>query len=292
MTSKRLKTVTSINGHLVPHHAAKISVFDNSLLYAEGLFETFLACDDRVLFLKEHLGRLYRGAKVIGLKPPVSSATLARWMKMTLRAHPARIKKLRLTVTSGEAAKWVGAPGKPQVILSAAPHVMPSRPFRLQVSEFRVDQDSEFRRIKTLSYAIHAASVKQALEDGFDDALMLNQKNEIAEVTSANIIWRHGRRVYTPPLDAGCLEGVTRAAVLRGGRKLGITIVEKSESLERMLEADEVLICSSQKQVVGVSEIALGRRRYKFAPGETTQRLAYWMSRTTGISLPEAGRDR
>jgi branched-chain amino acid aminotransferase len=288
MTAKTMKTVTSINGRLVPRPSAKISVFDNSLLYADGLFETFLACDDRVLFLQEHLGRLYRGARVIGLKPPVSSATLARWMKMTLKAHPARIKKLRLTVTSGEAAKWVGIQGKPQVILSAAPHSMPTAPFRLQVSEFRVDQDSEFRRIKTLSYAIHAAALKQAREAGYDDALMLNQKHEIAEVTSANIIWRHGHRVYTPPLDAGCLEGVTRGAVLKGARKLGIRIIEKSESLEKMLQADEVLITSSLKLVVGVSEIAVGRRRYRFMPGETTQRLAAWLSQTTGVPLSSA----
>jgi branched-subunit amino acid aminotransferase/4-amino-4-deoxychorismate lyase len=186
-------------------------------------------------------------------------------------------------MTSGEAARWVGVAGKSQVILSVAPHTMPSRPFRLQVSEFRVDQDSEFRRIKTLSYAIHAASLKQAVHDGFDDALLLNQKHEIAEVTSANIFWRHGRRVYTPPLDAGCLEGVTRAAALRGARKLGITVIEKSEPLARVVEADEILICSSLKLVVGVSEIAHGRRRYKFAPGETTQRLSDWMLHTTGF---------
>lgn len=104
MTSHSIKTVTSINGRIVPRQSAKISVFDNSLLYAEGLFETFLACEDRVLFLDEHLNRLYKGARVIGLKPPVGRDTLARWMKLTLRAHPARIKKLRLTMTSGEAA--------------------------------------------------------------------------------------------------------------------------------------------------------------------------------------------
>ena len=157
-----LKTVTSINGRLVRRGQDKISVFDNSLLYAEGLFETLLAIDDRIIFLKEHLQRLHKGARVIGLKVPVNSDTLTKWMVMTVRAHPDRVTKLRLTMTSGESARWTGEQGKPQVILSASPHEMPRKPFRLYVSEFRVDQESLFRRIKTLSYAIHAAALNQA----------------------------------------------------------------------------------------------------------------------------------
>lgn len=283
MTSKRALTVTTINGKQVSGDGAKISVFDNALLHAEGLFETFLACDNRVLFLDEHLDRLYRGAKVIDLTPPVNRDKLARWMKATVAAHPARIKKLRLTITSGEAPKWVGIQGKPQVILSAAPHTIPTQPFRLQVSDFRVDQDSEFRRIKTISYAIHAAALKRACQDGFDDALLINQRGRVAEVTSANIFWRRGRAVYTPPLSAGCLEGVTRYVVLNSAKKHGVRIIERAESLERMITADEVFISSSLKLVIGVSEIVHGRKRFRFASGDTARQLSEWLRRVAGI---------
>ncbi|MCX6834721.1 MAG: aminotransferase class IV [candidate division Zixibacteria bacterium] len=283
MTSRRTLTVTTINGKQVSGDGAKISVLDNALLYAEGLFETFLACDDRVLFLDEHLDRLYRGAKVIDLTPPVSRDKLARWMKATVAAHPARIKKLRLTITSGEARRWTGIQGKPQVILLAASHTIPTEPFRLQVSDFRVDQDSEFRRIKTISYAVHAAALKRALHAGFDDALMINQKNRVAEVTSANIFWRRGRTVYTPPLSAGCLEGVTRHVVLNGAKSHGVRIVEKTEPLEHMITADEVFITSSLKLVIGVSEIVHGRKRYHLAAGDTTRQLAEWLRHVAGI---------
>jgi branched-subunit amino acid aminotransferase/4-amino-4-deoxychorismate lyase len=271
--SARHQTITTINGELVPSSRARISVFDNSLLYAEGLFETFLACDDRVLFLKEHLDRLYKGAAVIDLKPPVGRRTLAAWMKQTLRAHPDRIKKLRLTVTSGESARWVGVQGKPQVILSAAPHEMPREPFRLQVGDWRVDQDSEFRRIKTISYAIHAAAFKRARQDGFDDALMLNKRGDVAEVTSANIFWCRKGKVYTPPISAGCLEGVTRRMVIREAARLGTRIIERNESFEGLVRADEIFISSSLKLVIGVAEIARGRRRYRFEPGPMTERF-------------------
>jgi branched-chain amino acid aminotransferase len=283
MTSRRTLTVTTINGKQVSGDEAKISVLDNALLYAEGLFETFLACDDRVLFLDEHLDRLYRGARVINLTPPVNRDKLSRWMKATVAAHPARIKKLRLTITSGEAPRWTGIQGRPQVILSVAPHTIPTEPFRLQVSDFRVDQDSEFRRIKTISYAIHAAALKRALHDGFDDALMINQKGRVAEVTSANIFWRRGRSVYTPPLSAGCLEGVTRHVVLKGEKNHGVRIIERTEPLEHMITADEVFITSSLKLLIGVSEIVHRRKRYRLAAGDTTRHLSEWLRRVAGI---------
>jgi len=67
---KGFKIVTLINGRKVRRHDAKISVFDNALLYAEGLFEAFLAIDEQVFFLESHFKRLYKGARVLGLKIP------------------------------------------------------------------------------------------------------------------------------------------------------------------------------------------------------------------------------
>ena len=131
MKKRLLKTVTSINGRIVKRGDDKISVFDNSLLYAEGLFETLLAIDNRLLFFTEHYNRLKKGARVLGIKIPVDRKTMKQWMERILKAHPDRIVKLRLTVTSGEAARWVGTQGKQQIILSASPHSLPDKPFIL-----------------------------------------------------------------------------------------------------------------------------------------------------------------
>ena len=273
-----MKLVTTINGRFVPRGRDKISVFDNALLYAEGLFETFLAIDDRIIFMDEHLQRLYRGAKVIGLDIPVSPERLSRWMIKTVRAHSDYITKLRLTITSGEAARWVGRQGKPQVILSASPHQMPKQPFKLWVSDFRVDQDSIFRQIKTLSYAIHAAALKQARHRGCDDALLLNEKNQVAEVTSANIYWVNKGKLFTPPLSAGCLEGVTRKLVIREVTNLGLKYSEKNSTLEGMIKADEVFISSSLKLIMGVGRIKTDKKTYILKPGPLTRLVSnhFW----------------
>jgi branched-subunit amino acid aminotransferase/4-amino-4-deoxychorismate lyase len=278
-----MKTATTINGRFVPESKAVISVFDNALLYAEGLFETLLGIEDRPIFTKEHLARLHKGAKVIGLKLPVSDAVLVQWMKKTLKAHPDRVKKLRLTMTSGESARWVGKQGKPQLILSASPHEIPREPFRLIVSDFKVDHASVFRNIKTLSYVISAAALRQAKERKFDDAILLNERNEVAEVTSANIFWSHGKRVYTPPLSAGCLDGITRKFVLKEADKVGIKIVERRVDLSGLLRADEIFISSSLKLVAPVSEIVAGSKTHRFALGPVAQQLSVRFDRLVGV---------
>ena len=195
-------------------------------------------------------------------------------MTRTLQRHPAHIKKLRLTMTSGEAARWVGKQGQPQVIMSASPHELLTSSYSLYVSPYRVDQDSVFRRIKTISYAIHAAALKQAHARQCDDALMVNTNGHVAEVTSANIFWVRRGRVYTPPIAAGCLAGITRLVAIRESRKLGLDTVEKNITLANLLKADEVFISSSLKLVIGISRIRDGRRVHHLPTGPVTGLLA------------------
>ncbi len=268
-----MKLITSINGRMVKRGGDRVSVFDNSLLYAEGLFETCLGIDGDILFLKQHISRLFKGSRVIDLQLPVTRERLSHWMNNAIRAHPDRIVKVRLTVTAGEAARWVGRQGKPQVIISVAPHKMPSVPFKLFLSPFRVDQDSEFRRIKTLSYIIHAAALKQAQKAKCDDALLLNEKAHIAEVTSANIFWAKNGRVHTPPLSSGVLDGITRKIVMRESAKLGCRISEKAVRLDQLLEADEIFISSSLKLIIGVGHIKTDDHTVKFPTGPITTML-------------------
>ncbi len=270
-------TVTTINGRRVPPSRAKISVFDNALLYADGVFETFLAIDDRVIFLDEHLDRMYRGAGVVGLNLPVERATLARWMVATVKAHPDRVKKLRLTITSGESTRWTNRQGAPQIILSAAPHTIPTRPFRLLVSEFLIDHSSIFRQIKTLSYVINAAALKRALANGCDDALLLNTHRKVAEITSANIFWVKKGRIFTPSTSSGCLWGVTRQVAIGEARKLGYRVDEVNAGFRSLLSADEVFLTSSLKLILPISKIVKDAVTNTFRTGPITRRLARHM---------------
>jgi len=262
----------SINGKAVPKKQAKISVFDNSLFYAEGLFETFLAVGDRVIFLDDHLDRLERGAALIGIRIPVTRGTISRWINAANKKNKATIKKIRVTVTAGDSAFWAGKDSKPNIIVIVTEYEIPTRPWKLTVSPFRVDDKSPFRNVKTLSFIIEMTSRKQAHMDKYDDGILLNRGGNVAETTSANIFWVKRGTLYTTPINAGCLEGMTRRHIIELARANDIPVKIRNIKLGELLKSDEVFVTSSIKLILPVVSIDTDKR-HKYKHGPVTKRL-------------------
>ena len=262
-----MKIVCSIDGKRVSKSHAKISVFDNSLFYADGLFETFMALDDNIVFLEDHLKRLQKGAELINLKIPVSDKTLAIWLNQTNQLNPSPTKKIRLTITAGESGFWAGKTGKPRVIIIVTDYHIPTHSFRLTVSPYRIDHASPFRNVKTLSFIIEMTSRKQAYSSKFDDSILLSRDGYVAETTSANIFWIKKGILHTPPLEAGCLEGMIRKHTIEIAKLHNIPIVEKRARLNTLLKADEIFVSSSLKLIIPVTYISTDKTyRYKIGP--------------------------
>lgn len=267
-----MKINCSINGRPVPREKAKVSVFDNSLFYADGLFETFLAIGDRVIFLEDHLDRLEEGAKLIGLDLPCSRRDIERWIVNTVKKNKAHIKKVRATITAGDSAFWAGEKSKSRIIVIVTDYELLKKPFRLTVAPFRVDQDNPFRKIKTLSFIIEMTSRKRVYASRYDDGILLNRKGNVAETTSANIFWIKNGVLYTPPVSAGCLEGMVRKHILKLAAKNDIPVKVKDTNLANLLKADEIFVTSSIKLIVPVSSITT-ERLYRYKLGPITRRL-------------------
>ena len=267
-----MKINCSINGKAVPRTKAKISVFDNSLFYAEGLFETFLALGDSVIFLDDHLDRLERGAALIGIELPVSRATIIRWINAANMKNSSPVKKIRVTVTAGDSAFWAGKKSKPNIIIIVTEYEIPTRPWKLTVSPYGVDQGSPFRNVKTLSFIIEMTSRKNAHSDRYDDAILLNRNGNVAETTSANIFWIKNGVLYTTPIGAGCLEGMTRRHIIELASAHDIAVKIKNVKLDDLLASDEIFVTSSIKLILPVISIDTDRR-HKYKVGPLTRRL-------------------
>ena len=262
----------SINGKAVPNNRAKISVFDNSLFYADGLFETLMAIGDKPVFLDDHLHRLERGADLIGIKLPVSVNTISRWIKDANRKNRAPVKKIRVTVTAGDSAFWAGKKSAPRIIIIVTEYEIPIKPFRLTVSPFMVDGKSPFRNVKTLSFVIEMTSRKHAYSAKYDDGILINRRGNIAETTSANLFWVKKGVLYTTPLTAGCLDGMTRKHIIELANESEIPIRVKNIKLNELLKSDEIFVTSSLKLLLPVISIDTDRR-YKYKSGSLTKRL-------------------
>ena len=114
-------------------------------------------------------------------------------------------------------------------------------------------------------------SLQGAQMRGFDEAILLNERKEVAECTAANIFCVQGGRVRTPALESGCLEGVTRAVLLEIAAGAGVKAEETTLSLDDHYNADEVFITSTNRNLIGVGEIE--GHKFADAPGPVTQKL-------------------
>ncbi|MCX6827245.1 MAG: aminotransferase class IV, partial [candidate division Zixibacteria bacterium] len=194
------------------------------------------------------------------------------WIDTAVRKNPANVKKIRLTLTAGNSSFWAGYATKPRIIIIVTDYSLPKNPFRLMVSPFRIDEKSPFRTIKTLSFIIEMTSRKKAYATGFDDALLLNRAGNVAETSSANIFWANQGNLYTPPLSAGCLNGMTRKHILRIAKENNITAYERNIKLKNLLSAQEIFITSSLKLILPVVNIQ-AEKSFRYKAGKLTNRL-------------------
>jgi len=137
---------------------------------------------------------------------------------------------------------------------------------KLAVHEQARHAGSRFRGVKCLSWALNLVMLEEAHNRGCDEALLLNERGEVSECTSANVFVVRDGGVLTPPLESGCLPGVTREILLEIGPAEGIAIREETLRLEDLMAADEVFITSTTRNLLPVLSIeghALSHRNHQ-----------------------------
>jgi branched-chain amino acid aminotransferase len=125
--------------------------------------------------------------------------------------------------------------------------------------------------VKVTSWLNNVWSLYEAQQAGCDEVVMLNERGEVAECTAANLFCVRGGIVYTPPLSSGCLEGVTRSVLLDIGARASAPVEERVLLPPDLYSADEVFISSTNRSMLGVSEI--NGHQIASAPGPVTLKL-------------------
>ncbi|HEX4542672.1 MAG TPA: aminotransferase class IV, partial [Candidatus Acidoferrum sp.] len=127
---------------------------------------------------------------------------------------------------------------------------------RLGLREHGRHAASALAGVKTISWLNNVWAVAEANKEGFDEVVMLNERGEVAECTSANIFAVKDGKILTPPLSSGCLEGVTRGILMEIAPDAGLPVVEQSLRPENLYSAEEVFISSTNRNLIDVGEIA------------------------------------
>lgn len=249
-----MKTVF-LNGRFVPETEATVSVFDRGFLYGDGIFETLLICRGKPFLWKQHWERLEQGAAFLRLQLPMNSTGAYSAIEELLRRNSMSEGVLRLTVSRGTGTRGYSIRNATSPLVVMTLHDAPETGdspvrWRLRTASFRVLKNDPLARIKSANKLLHVLAKTEAEQGGYDEALLLNSDGEIAEATSGNIFWVEGNQVFTPPLDAGILPGVTRSVVFDLCREAGIVCLERSADLSVLQRADAIFLTLSTLGIV------------------------------------------
>jgi branched-chain amino acid aminotransferase len=269
-----------ISGQLYDKDDAKISVYDHGLLYGDGVFEGMRIYGGKVFRMQEHLDRLWNSAKAIWLEIPMTPDDLAKAVDETVAANGLVDGYVRLVVTRGAGTLGLdpNRTSNPRVIIIADKITLYPQEYYengleiITVSTMRNHPAALSPRIKSLNYLNNILAKIEGLQAGCEEALMLNHKGEVAECTGDNIFLVKRGQLLTPPIDAGILEGITRAVVIELAAEAGITVREIPLTRHDVYIADECFLTGSAAEVVPVVKVD-SRRIGDGRPGPVTRQL-------------------
>jgi branched-chain amino acid aminotransferase len=252
-----------ISGRLYDKEDARISVFDHGLLYGDGVFEGMRSYGGKVFRLDQHLDRLWKSAKSIWLEIPLPRNEMVKAINDTLSVNQMSDAYVRLVVTRGAGTLGLdpNRTSQPQVII-ITDHVAlyPSEFYEkgleiVTASTIRNHPAALNPRIKSLNYLNNILAKIEGLKAGCVEALMLNHKGEISECTGDNIFLVRDKKLMTPPIDAGILEGITRQAVIEIAQQMQVSVLEIALTKHDVYVADECFLTGSAAEVVPVVKV-------------------------------------
>lgn len=259
--------VCYVNGGFVAAADARVSAFDHGFLYGDGIFESLTARNGRIFKLWAHLERLENSARALRLRLPEDKERIGEIVKEAIRRSGVKDVYIRVIVSRGEGYPVLDprvVKGPSLVVLLHDPTPPPEtgssydihgRGLRLKTAGVRKVPPEAFEpRVKSLNYLNNVLARIEAIEAGYDEALLLDLRGFLAEAPGENIFLVKGGVLRTPRAHQ-VLDGITRRTVLDLAAQAGIPTEETDLTLYDLYTADETFLTSSFSRIHGVAEV-------------------------------------
>jgi len=286
-----------LNGKLINREEAFLNIYDHGFLYGDGAFEGVRVYNRRVFRLEEHVARLYRSLKSLGIKDPMSPESFCDSVLETVAANQVESGYIRISVSRG-----VGLGLDPKHMNDAPPTIV------ISTEQLSLYPDSMYKnglevitastrvppavcidpQIKSLGrYINNIAAKMEANRVGAGEALMLNMQGYVAEATGDNLFLVLDGKLKTPPTSQGALPGITRATVMDCANEMGIPCEEALITLYDCYCAEEAFLSGTAAEVIPMVQLD-GRTIGEGKPGVITNRLIEEFHKRTQTDGPMA----
>jgi branched-chain amino acid aminotransferase len=257
-----------MNGKLVPFKNAKVHVLTHALHYSTAIFEG-IRCyktpkGSAIFRLPEHVDRFFNSAKMYSMKMPYNKKQITDAIIKTVKNSTLKECYIRPIAYYGYGEMGLTpTQNKVDVAIACWPWKMGESKAgkfsgaKCKVSSWiRIDSAAQPMKAKAASnYANAALARVEALNEGYDEAIMLNNQGKIAEGSAENIFVLKDNQIITPPLTAGVLEGITRDSVIQIIEENGGQVIEADLDREDLYVAEEVFMTGTAAEVKSVTEI-------------------------------------
>jgi len=257
-----------MNGKLVPFKNAKVHVLTHALHYSTSIFEGIRCYDtpegSAIFRLPEHIDRFFNSAKMYSMKMSYSKKKINDAIINTVKASKLKQCYIRplayygygtmgLTPTNNKVDvsiscwEWKMGESKAGKFSGA----------KCKISKWiRIDSKSQPMQAKSAANYSNAALARmEALNAGYDEAIMLNNKGQVAEGSAENIFVVKNGKITTPPLDADILNGITRDSAIQLLKSNKIKVIEKNLRINDLLKADEIFMTGTAAEVKSVTRV-------------------------------------
>jgi branched-chain amino acid aminotransferase len=237
------------------------------LLSGWGVFSTLRIAEGVPFAWERHWARIQRDAAALHVDLPQDPERIRRKLIELVAANGAPDCTLRIAIVRNGGGMWAGPSNGRTSDLMALTADSKHWGEGVKLAYVREARHAacQFTGAKILSWAMNLTWLESAQARGFDEVILLNERGEVAECTSANLFIANGSHVYTPPLSSGCLPGITREVILGEIRVPGIRVEEKALLPGDLEAADEVFITSTTRDLLPVFQIEgqkIGRGEY------------------------------
>lgn len=262
-----------LNGHLISIYEPSVAFNNRAFRYGDALFESIRLCNNKVMFLRDHITRLKLGMTVLRMNLPAEFNTeniyelILELLKQNNQSSNARI---RLTVFRNEGGYYSPETNDISFLIETEEI---SDAYLLNQKGLWIDIYSEIKKpinklsgLKTANALIYvmAGLAKQSMK--LDECFLINEKGTICESISSNIFVVKNGTICTPPLSDGCLEGVMRKQIIEIAAQHKILAFENTVTVNTLMNGDEIFLTNS---INGVQWV--GQFKQKFYTNKLSQ---------------------